>query len=377
MTAEYIDGIDGLVRLEPAWHELARRSTVDHPFASYEWTRTWWDAFGAGRTLRVAVVREGPTVMALAPVVSEGRGGGDRWQSPTNAHSPRFDVLVGGDPAPAYTALWTALAPRAPAGRLELAELAGNSATTRIFAALARQQGLFVGLHPGAWSPRVVTTGRWDVYAASLSRRHRDNVQARLRRLERSGAVRLESVTGGSDMAEALADGFRLEAAAWKQAAHTAIVSCPAVTSFYRGLAERAAARGWLRLIFLVAGGRRVAFAFVLAFRDRLFLLKTGYDPSVARESPGQLLVFLLLREAFCSPVREVDFLGACDDWKKSWTADGRSHCRLTVLPSSVRGMVEHTARFRIVPALQRSPAARHCYAWVRGWHGAPVTTER
>ena len=66
--------------------------------------------------------------------------------------------------------------------------------------------------------------------------------------------------------------GLRLEAAAWKGKARTAI-SCDAdVARFYSTLAQRAAERGWMRLHFLQAP-QRVAFDYSLAYRNRIQLL--------------------------------------------------------------------------------------------------------
>ena len=51
-------------------------------------------------------------------------------------------------------------------------------------------------------------------------------------------------------------DALRLEASGWKLREGTAICSRPGVQRFYTLFAERAAARGWLRLLFLTVGGQ-------------------------------------------------------------------------------------------------------------------------
>src|SRR5207244_4323574 len=137
-----------------------------------------------------------------------------------------------------------------------------------------------------------------DGWEESLKPKHRSNMRNRLKRLGAVGKVELELVSSGEQLAGALEDGFRIEAAAWKGAAGTAIAWDPAVRRFYTRLAGRMAGRNALRLHFLRVGGRRIAFDYTLQSGGKLYLLKTGYDPAYGQYSPGHLQVLLALRDA-------------------------------------------------------------------------------
>jgi CelD/BcsL family acetyltransferase involved in cellulose biosynthesis len=126
------------------------------------------------------------------------------------------------------------------------------------------------------------------------------------------------------------------------------------VHRFYTSLVERAADAGWLRLLFLTAGGRRIATSYGATFRNRLFLFKTGYDPEYAPCAPFKLLTSFAVRDAYARGLDEVDFLGDAEPWKLEWTTTTRGHDWLFVFADSVRAQLLHSIKFKWVPALKR-----------------------
>jgi CelD/BcsL family acetyltransferase involved in cellulose biosynthesis len=101
-------------------------------------------------------------------------------------------------------------------------------------------------------------------------------------------------------------------------------------------------------------GGRRIAFGYALCFKETLFLLKPGYDPAHAAYSPSNLLLYLVLRDAFSRGLRAYDLLGEDDTWKRDWTDEVRPHCWLFVFAAGLRGWLLHAAKFRLLPWLRR-----------------------
>jgi CelD/BcsL family acetyltransferase involved in cellulose biosynthesis len=61
----------------------------------------------------------------------------------------------------------------------------------------------------------------------------------------------------------------------------------------------------------------RIAFQYSLYYNDKLYLLKPGYDPHYALYSPGNLLCFMMLRDAFQRGLAKHDFLGVDHAWNK------------------------------------------------------------
>lgn len=345
--------------LEPEWNEAVDRAGIAHPFLRHEWVRTWWDCFGAGARLHVLIVRAGNRITAIAPLMRESA---QMYGIPVrrirflqNDHTPRTDFIIAERPAESYRAIWHAL--RNDSDRwdvLQLSQLPRDSATRPTLVELATTDGCSTGVWTSGDSPYLALTGTWDSYLASLPAKFRSNIRNRMSRLSKLGEPALEVLRDHDAIRSACEDAWRLEASGWKQEAGTAIASDPAVNRFYSLLAERATARGWLRLLFLTVGGKRVATSYGACYQGRLFLFKTGYDPEYATCAPFKLLTYFAIRDAYAEGLVEVDFLGDSEPWKLEWTTTTRGQDWVYLFSDTCRARLLHSVKFQVVPELKR-----------------------
>ncbi len=369
LSAEFVTAERDLLELEPAWNGLVRDADIDHPFLTYEWVYTFWQCFGPGNRLHVVVVRDAGEVIAIAPLMlTSGRVLGIPTRCPEfigNVHTPRCDLLIGRRHEAARRAIWDVIARDSGWDVLRLCQLPAESPTVPELARLATADGF----RPGVWEAQGQRYLRLDTgWEYSIKAKHRSNLRNRLVRLSRLGDVELEVVSSREGLDEALEDGFRIEAAAWKGARGTAMTSDPAIHLFYARLAERMADRGWLRLQFLRLGEQRIAFGYSLCYRNTLRLLKTGYDPEYRLYSPGHLLMWRVLREASQEGITEFDFLGADASWHADWTTNVRPHAWLFVFRKGPRGWLMHAVKFRLLPALRRWRLTRAALDTISAW---------
>jgi hypothetical protein len=163
----------------------------------------------------------------------------------------------------------------------------------------------------------------------------------------------VEVITDRDAVDEAIREGLRIEAAAWKGERGTAILSDPSVTDFYICLARREADLGQLRLSFLRVGGKRIAFNYLLQNGNKLYAVKIGYDPQYHTYSPGNMLLNLILKDACARGVQEYDLLGGDDDWKFEWTKEIREHRWLFLFRPRIWPRVLHYLKFGVVRAVK------------------------
>ena len=253
LHVESISDYPSFLSLEPVWTDLADHAGIDHPFLSFDWVRTWWECFGAGKELHILTVHAGRDLIAIAPLMlAQGWMDGfrlRRLQCIYNDHTPRCDFIIARRPQEVYRAIWTYLLEhRALWATIELRQLPAGSRTLEALSRLAVQDGFLVGLWPSSDSPYLPVRGAWDGYLNSLSRKHRLNMRNRLRRIRQLGQAELEQICSSEQVESALEEGLRIEAAAWKGKAGSAILSQSDLYPFYKRLAERTGERGWLRL---------------------------------------------------------------------------------------------------------------------------------
>jgi len=337
------------------WDELAARTGAS-PFLHPGWIEAWWRSFGRGE-LRVLAARRDGALVGILPFGLRHR----LLRSPTNEHTPAFDLLAADDAAVRAVAdgLFGARARTVTLGRLP-AESAGRAALE----ASGAQAGYRTAVTRVARSPYIACAPTLEDHERGLSRNLRHDVQRRLRRLCEEGAVTIDVTDGATNLAGLLDEGFRVEALSWKGAQGTAIASDARTRGFYDAVARWASARGWLRLVFLRLDGRAIAFQFDLETRRTYYSLKIGHDPAFARYSPGKLLAYSMVGRAVSTGLATYELLGTDDPWKDRWTSTVREYVRLEAYAPSPAGVISwavttHGRRLaRRVPLASRAAAA-------------------
>lgn len=363
LRVEVVSDYPSFLNLEAVWNTLAGEAQLDHPFLEHVWVRTWWECFGEGSRMHILLVKEGGEAVAIAPLLlTTVKMFGVKLRRLGffyNPHVPRAGFITTRRSKEAHAAIWNHLLTDACWDVLELCQLAEGSETLDAIAERAAAAGRRVETWMSAECPYVpVRTSAapipWDEYFGGLPTKHRANLRNRMKRLEARGPAEMETIASGNGLAEALEDGLRLEAAAWKGEAGTAISSEPALARFYSLIAHRAAERGWLRLNFLKSGQERIAFDYSLCFKNRTFLLKHGYDPAHSQFSPSNLLLQFALQSAFEQGLDEYEILGDSSEWKRCWAKDVKKHYWLYVFSNGLKARFAHTAKFRLGPFLKQ-----------------------
>jgi CelD/BcsL family acetyltransferase involved in cellulose biosynthesis len=309
----------------PQWHSLTASAP---PFVAPEFCRltarlermrdAWlYGAFSAdGLVTALPLARMGRTLVTL-------RG----------EHSPRCDLT--GDPR-GLRALWAALRAGPSWDMLELRGIPADSPLATLLPELARGDGCHVVVRETHRCP-------WFAAAGIEQRIHR-RFRGDMGRLERQlGGVELERIAV-ADRA-VLREVLRLEAAAWKGAAGTAVACDERLVHFYASLARVFGRRGRLTIAFLRARGLRIAGLFALEDATTFYLLKTGYDPEFAHFGPGQLLVRETAADAVRRGLTRYDLMGKESAWKSKWTDQARAHVEVLVYAPTARGRMHHWVR--------------------------------
>lgn len=355
---EVVSDIDRFKSLASDWDDLVNRCRVDRVFLSHAWFRTWWESFGGANQLHVVTVRSGGHLVAAAPLMrTRALLYGirlDAIQAIYNPHTPRYDLIVGDNRDPVlYRLIWRELAENGGSEAVILTQVPSSSATLPILEDLAEHDGWLTGQWHAPPSPFISLNNDYEAFFTSLTNSSRYNLRKRYERLQKRGPVDVEVITEPQAVQEAMTDGLRIEASAWKGLQGTAIASDPVVREFYIRLAEREARTGRLQLTFLRVGGKRIAFSYLLRSERRLYAVKIGYDRDYRTYSPGNMLLNLVVKDACMKDVEEYDFLGSDDEWKFEWTSRKRDHRWLFLFRDNLRGRLLHYLKFNVVPALK------------------------
>jgi CelD/BcsL family acetyltransferase involved in cellulose biosynthesis len=336
-------------RLREDWDDLAQRVGAS-PFLRPGYLDAWTGGFGAPKGLRAITARSAGRLEGLACIAV--RGG--RLRSIGNYDTPRVGIVASCDEARAAVA--RALVAHGT-HRLTMAPLPEGGRSHSAIAAAADAAGHPVLSRTVIRCPVVDTSGDWDVYWRSRSRNTRHKVERLLRRLDEAGDAEFGIHSGEDGLDALLEEGLRVEASGWKGAAGSAVASRPESLRYYAELARWAAEHGWLRLGFLRLNGRAMAFGYAVEANGVHSLLKIGFDPRLARLSPGTLLLHRMIRHAFDAGCAEFDFAGQAEPYKLAWATGEVEYVEVQAFRPSARGRLGLTAA-RARGALVASPAA-------------------
>jgi CelD/BcsL family acetyltransferase involved in cellulose biosynthesis len=132
----------------------------------------------------------------------------------------------------------------------------------------------------------------WDELTKKLSKNFRKSLRAARRRAEEMGALSYQAVTTMPQLERACDEFLQVESSGWKGAAGTgtAIAADPQLVRFYKELTRRFAEQGRCHIHVLRDGEKPIAAQFALLDETTVYTLKTGYDESYSKISPGHLL---------------------------------------------------------------------------------------
>jgi hypothetical protein len=222
---------------------------------------------------------------------------------------------------------------------LLLSRLPGESASVAALrTAHRRRAGVVVRQVPG--TPTIPLSPGWTAPEGLLSKRRASDMRRARRRADGLGAVSFEVLAPTpAELEPLLQEAVEAEAAGWKSRRGSALKADARRLGFYSLYARGAAERDELRLCFMRIDGRAVAMQLAVEWRDRLWLMKIGYDEDFGRCSPGMLLMLESTRWAANRGLRSVELLGMPAPWTDMWTEEVRPCVTVGVYPARPRGI--------------------------------------
>lgn len=337
--------------LRAEWNALVSR-TDDQVFYRHEFMETWLNHFAIGKW-RILVLRDtaGRLVAGLPLLQGWARLHGlplRQLRGAANLHSGKFD-LIADQPGDASAAFLDYLANQRDWDVLILTELPSQG-RSRTLEQVAGDRGFPTGRWCAMHSPCLTLPATWADLEKQLSRSFRANLRRRRRALAKLGKVRAERC---SDPDERLEAGMQLELRGWKGRSGTAIAQGLDTLGFYTDLARTLGPQGRLALWALYLDERLIAFQFGLEHGGGYALLKPAYDESLARYSPGQLLMAEVLHDAIDRRLTRFEFLGEDMPWKRDWHPETHAQDWLFVFRKSAGGRVLQAVKFRLLPRLR------------------------
>lgn len=294
------------------WCSVLAAGGQAYPFQHPAWHAAWWSTFTSEALPLLLAVREpGGRLAGVLPLMRSG----DRLAFAGDPEICDYmDVLAAPEHrAGVYAALVNCLA-ALPWRELVLWGLPAGSPTLAALPALAAARGWSVRDESEAVCPRVALPATWDAYLDRLPKKDRHELRRKLRRFEEAGGdVHVVTLTAPEEVAPGLDDFLRLHTISRRDKRDFMTAR---METFFREMAVSLARYGITQLLFVEAGGVRVAGLLTFDMGHDLLLYNSGYDPAYAHASVGLVSKALTLRAAIQEGKPGYDFLRGAEPYK-------------------------------------------------------------
>jgi len=204
-------------------------------------------------------------------------------------------------------------------------------------------------------SPYIPTKGAFDDYRRKLSKKFRELLNNRLNRINRAGGFEIRVFADISDFEPVESEIRMISSDSWQGRKGSGIFSGTNNARFYGNLIRHSLENGYGRVFILYYDGRPAAFEFHVYHETTEYCLKSEYVQACEKVSPGGVLDFELVKQAFASDIRIYDLLGYEDDYKLRWTNSLTPYSRYYIFGRSATARAANLLYYRIGNRLRKS----------------------
>jgi CelD/BcsL family acetyltransferase involved in cellulose biosynthesis len=360
-TLERIEDFD---ELRPEWNALVRAMPRPSPFLLHEWLSTWWrwwQHYGERAELSVHVARRGDRLVGAVPLMIRPHLGLQvaRFIGGSERVGALADLMLAPDEVPDVA---VGLADQIASSGADLVDLYGLPARSRVAGALRSEIEVIARVE----APVLDLTPGWDaVYQAKTSSKKRNFHRRRRRQLASLGRLEVAVARTRHDLASALDEAFRLHALRWQGRPDGSGFVTPVGKRFHRAAIDLLAELDVPRIVLLKLDGRAIAFHYYLVLEGRMYVHRLGFDPELARLSPGLVNTLDAIEAAAAEGVTRVEFLGGAERYKVELADGFEPLCHGLGLASGVRSRAVVAAQLGLIRLrlrLKRSHALHRLY---------------
>jgi CelD/BcsL family acetyltransferase involved in cellulose biosynthesis len=312
MSIEVIDTLERLEKVETDWLDLWQSCPTATPFQSPQWLLPWTrHLFGGGKICALAM-RDTDRLIGFAPLF--------RWGT------QQVTVSFMGAGISDYGDLLFA-----PGREAECVSTVRRILTDKLsdwdvldLQELRRGSGLLDALADGwrAEECSICPVLDLSTFPAAMDHKHRTDVRRARNKLSKSGDLRF-ATANETTLAAYLDEFFRLHDARWGPLSDS-------LQRFHREVAQGFLKTGHLRLSLLQTGKRTAAAIYAFVCGKTLYCYLSGFDPDMAKLSPGAVLLGWVIEQAIAEGLAEVDFLRQGEAYKYLWGARDRTNYVVT-----------------------------------------------
>jgi CelD/BcsL family acetyltransferase involved in cellulose biosynthesis len=280
-------------------------------FTLPQWLKTWWSHFGSGADLHIRSIRQGSSILGIAPFKRQGSAASIIGS--TNVCDYQDLICLPGFENEFCTALLRDLA-KSGIKTLEIESFRPDSQVARFLIPAAQALGCSARTSALDVSLDLALPLDYETYLASLDGKQRHEIRRKLRNLNSLGEVRYrvtkdqQEVKAGIATFLQLFPEYRLDKAEFLTGE---------MHNFFRDLASNLGeAGGIVRFGSLESAGKTLAMIMYFDYNNNVYLYNSAYDPAFKSLSVGIVSKVLCIRDSIENRKARFDFLKGNEQYK-------------------------------------------------------------
>ena len=196
---------------------------------------------------------------------------------------------------------------------------------------------LAASIKPGSVSPFITFSSDFDQVTNAFVSTLKNNIKRRQRQLFEQQGVQYVACPPSQE-AEGLRALFDLHERRAKRKNIVSTFKGERLFAFHSDVAQSIQKHDWMWLRFLKSKNTVIAAFYGFAIGNRVFYYQMGFDPEWERYSPGMVLMYEVIKEAFSKHYKEFDFLRGGETYKSLWTQSQRPLVSVDMYNNTLRG---------------------------------------
>jgi CelD/BcsL family acetyltransferase involved in cellulose biosynthesis len=358
MPVSIITDKEEFAGLRQRWDRFVESRMAGNPFCRHFWFENYRQAFFAYAALYTIVVEEQGEIEAIFPAVATRRRLGGiplkelRLIAGDHSHVNR---LLVSDSGHEQTARLLERAQRDGFDLIYLEDLPDYAPENEWIEAYCRDRRLTLVRRVIRESPYIPTTGTFDDYRKTRSKKFRELLNNRVNRMNRVGGYEIREFTRVEDLPFLIEDLKTISLESWQHKSGSGLFSRPETAHFYERLLKDSLASGYGKVTVLYFENKPAASEIHLLHGKTEYCLKAEFAEREDNLSPGGVLDLELVKRAFSSDIERYDLLGYPDRYKMRWTDKTTICYRYFLFGRSAAARLGHLVYFTIGDSLRQS----------------------
>lgn len=325
LTISVIQNTSAFHDLKESWNNLLKNSQSNTIFLRWEWLYNWWRVYeNPKRFLYIVLVKEHGRVLGIAPLCIEKKFTGIvkeiKFLGSNKVCSDYLDfILLKGREEETLTSILSFLQDQKHLwNRFNLTDIPEDSSTISIIQSYFGEKTAPVNTRYTI-CPYINLNEQWDTIVDSFASVVKNTISRKLKKF---------SALPDSDFYKADPDDIqnfylkfvRLNKKRMKMMKRNSPFNDPDFLKFHKIILQELSGQGIANLYFLKAEDTFFAGIYILSYNGKYHFYQSGFFPDWSWLSPGTLLFYFCIKDAYKNHAAEFDFLRGDEKYKDSWT---------------------------------------------------------